>query len=289
MMNPVELAQIALTASGEDFNTLTGETRIVQRGQELEEILGRGLVIKSLRPSFLSRYILVEWTRARQLETTMADVIPGLRAPLFFHSEVGLGAVAVYKGTARSLYDEITDFLRYCMPHSRLVYVVAEAARILSQVLQEFGVGHACLTPQNILVDGDRVVVSDLLGAVSRATICAVTGSAIPSSKYQAPEEEHHAHDTPEANVFNLGAILNAVLSHRQLFPGMREHEFRPFVKAGGRATMFSEIHPASLNDLTGEQVSALEDIIRRCTAQDPADRPTMEQLHQELCAVQTM
>ena len=132
------------------------------------------------------------------------------------------------------------------------------------------GVVHRDLKPSNIVLtdNGPRVIDFGIARALEEASLTA-TGMVIGTPGYLSPEQITGTRIAPPSDLFALGAVLVFAASGRG-----------PFA-TGNPASMLHRIvheHP-HIPPLPGP----LHDVVRRCLARDPAQRPTPMEILQLL------
>ncbi|RII19562.1 Serine/threonine-protein kinase AfsK [Streptomyces sp. YIM 130001] len=143
------------------------------------------------------------------------------------------------------------------------------------------GLVHRDLKPSNVLVtiDGPRVIdfgIARALDAVPESTLTR-TGMVVGSPSFMSPEQVKGDQLGPAGDVFCMGAVLMFAATGRTPFGGGGS--------GGLHAVMFriAEEEP----DLVGIG-EPLRTLIARCLSKDPADRPTPEEIVQEVQPVAT-
>ena len=147
------------------------------------------------------------------------------------------------------------------------------AVELLSQIAaaldaaHERGVVHRDVKPANVLLDGDHAWLTDfgagqdLAGRDTRTA----PGRWVGTVDYVAPELLDGSDPTPAADVYSLGCVLFEALTGRVPFPRDTEvatlwaHRFEP---------------PPSTTDERPGLPRALDDVLRRMLAKEPAQRP---------------
>ncbi|MEV5152080.1 serine/threonine-protein kinase [Streptomyces werraensis] len=152
----------------------------------------------------------------------------------------------------------------------RLMAGLAEALRDIHRV----GVVHRDLKPSNVLLSEDGPKVIDF--GISRpkdSELRTETGKLIGTPPFMAPEQFRRPREVgPAADIFALGSVLVHAATGRGPFDSDS-----PYVVA------YQVVHDEP--DLTGVP-DELSDLVRRCLAKEPEERPTPDELMAGLRAV---
>ncbi|MFJ3723824.1 serine/threonine protein kinase [Streptomyces sp. NPDC090045] len=134
------------------------------------------------------------------------------------------------------------------------------------------GLVHRDLKPSNVLLGPDGPRVIDF--GISRATEASAltrTGMTVGSPGFMSPEQASGAAVGTASDVFSFGAVLAFTLSGES-----------PFGDGATPALLYRVVHSEPrLEALSG----VVLDLVRRCLAKDPAERPSVEALLAELSA----
>jgi serine/threonine-protein kinase len=241
-----------------------------------ERQLGRRVVIKVLRPE-LAAGVSVDRFRREIL------VAASLQHP---HIVPVLGA-----GELDGLPYFLMPFVEGASLRARLEsgpLAVPEAVRILRDVARALavahgrGIVHRDIKPDNILLAGGAAVVADFGVAKALATArdaaaaaqgdaagtgaLTTVGTALGTPAYMAPEQVSADDDIgPAADVYAFGVTAYELLAGAPPFAG------RP-----ARAVFAAHLAeaPRDVRALRAGVPDALGDLVMRCLAKDPADRP---------------
>ncbi len=147
----------------------------------------------------------------------------------------------------------------------RAVDLVVQACRGVAAA-HAAGLVHRDLKPQNLLLRADGVVkVADFgIARPTEGTQLTQAGTVLGSAAYVAPEQAAGADVTPATDVYGLGAVLYELLTGR---PPRTAASLAELV-AGAPVV----IPPPS--GLVHDVPAALERVVMRCLAADPAARP---------------
>ncbi|GAA2070248.1 protein kinase domain-containing protein [Actinomadura alba] len=153
------------------------------------------------------------------------------------------------------------------------------AARIGARVLDALraahaaGVVHRDVKPANILLEGDRVVVTDFgIARTEDDTALTRTGAVLGTPAFMSPEQAAGRAVTPAADLWSLGATLYALVEGRPPFSG-------PNAAAVIAAILTEEPAPP-------RRAGPLAPLLAGLLVRDPAGRMTAEQAAAGLAAV---
>jgi hypothetical protein len=156
------------------------------------------------------------------------------------------------------------------LPEQRVAEIGVRVLAALS-VAHEQGVVHRDVKPANILLDGDRVVLTDF-GIAAVASDTTLTSSVIGSPEYLAPERVNGEQATPATDLWSLGVTLCAALRGES-----------PFQRSDTQATLAAvltyELPPIPRAPLLWPVLDAL-------LCKDPGPRPTATAAGAMLAAV---
>lgn len=167
----------------------------------------------------------------------------------------------------------------------------ADAARLVHHAclglaeLHGAGIVHRGIRPEALWVEPDGTLkILDFSSARSFGTEPTgdnvTVGLMLPTApQYAAPEQMGTTELTPAADVYALGVILYEMLSGRSpLFPGKSRSEAQRSLADDPAAWLREHVNtpPAPLtDDLVGPDLpQKLRDLVLRCLAKDPTDRP---------------
>ncbi len=107
---------------------------------------------------------------------------------------------------------------------------------------------------------------------------------------YMAPEvieldddSKSNSLDLFATDVFSYGILMWEVLSGQQPFGQIRADKVLNFISNGKRPTPSLTTDSLVQGGWTQEHAEVLTTLVTRCWAQDPKDRPTMEEIQEEL------
>ncbi|SOD58520.1 Serine/threonine protein kinase [Streptomyces zhaozhouensis] len=151
------------------------------------------------------------------------------------------------------------------------VWRLAEGLARALMAIHGAGVTHRDLKPSNVLItlDGPRVIDFGIARATDGA-VATRTGVAIGSPGYMSPEQVRGERLTFASDVFGLGAVLAYAATGEGPF-GTRD--------SAAHSLMHRVVaEPPTLDGLSGP----IRDLVERCLAKDPSDRPDPEEIAKE-------
>ena len=233
-----------------------------------ERRLNRKVVIKVLSPELAAGVSAERFEREIQLAASLqqANIVPILAAgdteglPFYTMPYVEGQSVRSRLGAGPLPIAEVVGFLR-------------DIAKALSYA-HDRGVVHRDIKPDNVLVSGGTAVVTDfgIAKAISAARAAndggtlTQLGTSIGTPAYMAPEQAAGDPDVDHrADIYSLGCMAYEMLTGQTPFHGR--------TPAKMLAAHMMET-PAPIGQLRPDTPAALETLVMRCLAKDPADRP---------------
>ena len=252
-----------------------------------ETALGRAVVIKVIAPELAEGVSAERFTREVKLAARLqqANIVPVL-------STGSSGALPYYTMpfvTGESLRARLAMGTPLGVPRS--VSILRDVARALAYAHAE-GVVHRDIKPENILLSGGTAVVTDfgiakalsasrtLDGSQQTGTTTALTqaGGSIGTPAYMAPEQAVGGDVDLRADIYAWGVVAYELLAGAH-----------PFAGKANSAQMIVAHLTESPAPLAPEVPAALDALVQRCLAKDPAHRPAnADEVLQSLEAVVT-
>ncbi|MFF4339806.1 serine/threonine-protein kinase [Kitasatospora sp. NPDC001540] len=220
---------------------------------------GRPVALKVVRPEFAEDG---EFRRRFAQEVSSAQRIHGLYTAQVIDSG-GLESGAPWLVTSYVPGPSLQQVVREhgALPVRTVLLLVGGIAEAL-QAIHSVQVVHRDLKPANVLVasDGPRVIDFGIARAAD-ATALTGTGYRIGSPAFMSPEQAQGRPVTPATDVFALGALTAYVAGGAP-----------PFGDGPDTAVLYRVVHEEP--DLSTVP-APLRELVGRCLAKDPADRPT--------------
>ncbi|MFA1537848.1 serine/threonine-protein kinase [Actinomadura monticuli] len=239
-----------------------------------DEQLGREVAVKELRlPEQLDDAARRTWIARLDREARAAA---GLRHPgiVTVHDRVagddGRPWIVMELVRGRSLDDLLKAEGR--LPPARVAQIglhLLDALRAAHQA----GITHRDIKPANVLLEDDRVVLTDFgIAAVEGDATLTGTGAVLGTPAYMSPEQVRGEEVTAAADLWSLGATLYTAVEGRPPFEG------------AGTGAVFIAI--ATQDPTPPVHAGPLEPVLRTLLDRTPSRRPTPDRLHTQLTAV---
>jgi len=249
---------------------------LIQSRYELTEPLGQGGMAEvwQAQDSHLGRPVAIKFL-ARRLATD-----PEFLVRFFSEAQAvaGISHPNVVKVLDFGEHEETPYLVMECVtggpltdltgePHEPdwALEVVGAAARAAGAAHAQ-GIVHRDIKPGNILLDEVGVAKLADFGIASsgRSERLTATGAAIGSPHYISPEQASGGDATPASDVYALGIVLYELLTG-----------VRPFEGENVTAVAIAQVEqdPAPPSSHVPELNAAIDALILRCLAKDPADR----------------
>ncbi|MFJ5883785.1 serine/threonine-protein kinase [Kitasatospora cineracea] len=220
---------------------------------------GRPVALKVVRPEFAEDG---EFRRRFAQEVSSAQRIHGLYTAQVIDSG-GLESGAPWLVTSYVPGPSLQQVVREhgALPVRTVLLLVGGIAEAL-QAIHSVRVVHRDLKPANVLVaaDGPRVIDFGIARAAD-ATALTGTGYRIGSPAFMSPEQAQGRPVTAATDVFALGALAAYVAGGAP-----------PFGDGPDTAVLYRVVHE---EPELGTVPAPLRELVGRCLAKDPADRPT--------------
>ncbi|MDO5503844.1 MAG: protein kinase [Actinomycetia bacterium] len=225
-----------------------------------DEVLGRIVALKIMRPDTSSDEVFAQRFREEAM----------LTAGLSHHNVATLFDYGTHEGIAY-LVQEFVEGVplssavrdRGAFDHAGVRSIVGQMAMAL-HAAHEAGVVHRDVKPANVLLTDDGVVKLTDFG-IARATAgsgLTRTGELLGTPHYISPEQALGRSATPASDLYALGVVAHELLTGR-----------RPFDLDTPVATALAHI-TEPMPTLPSSVPTDLLDVIARCLAKEPADRP---------------
>lgn len=228
--------------------------------QAHDEVILRLVAIKILKQEYMSDPGFLERFRTEARLAAMVNH-EGI-ANVFDYGEDSGSAYLVMELVPGESLAKIIERDKF-VPTERVLDIVAQTARAL-HAAHEHGLVHRDVKPGNLLITPDNVVkITDFgIARVADQVSLTATGQVMGTVQYLAPEQATGKPATPATDIYSLGIVAYEMLAGK-----------RPF---GGSSQM--DIAMSQINDapppLPEEIDPRVRDLILKCLAKKPADRP---------------
>jgi serine/threonine-protein kinase len=164
----------------------------------------------------------------------------------------------------RTLADVLAQ--RGRLPWPEAVRLALQACAALDHA-HRAGLVHRDVKPQNLLLraDGTLKIADFGIARAAEQTRLTQAGTILGTAAYLSPEQAAGEEVTSAADVYSLGAVLYELLT------GRTPYTFETLAELAHRQAA----EPIeSIGDLAPDVPTAVEDVVMRCLARDPAYRP---------------
>ncbi|MGA8457466.1 MAG: serine/threonine-protein kinase, partial [Streptosporangiaceae bacterium] len=231
---------------------------------------GRLIAIKLIRPELADN---ADFRRRFAREVTAAKTVGGMYTATVVDADPE--AAAPWLVTAYIDGSSLADVVATHgpLPADSVLQLAAALAEGLCAI-HAAGLVHRDLKPTNVLLAGDGPRIIDFgISRAMDATGMTMTGLVVGSPGFMSPEQAEGREVGAPSDVFSLGALL--------AFSATGEG---PFGEGSTPALIYRVVHGAPDTSRLPEQVRPL---IERCLSKDPQQRPTSEQILDELGGAQ--
>ena len=229
-----------------------------------DEVLDRDVALKMLKDKYTENEEFVERFK-REAQSAAALSHPNI-VPIFDRgaSEDGTYYIAMEYLSGGTLKDRILS--KGALPPRAAAAVALQIAEAL-RVAHERGVIHRDIKPHNILItDSGDVKVADFgIARAADATTISHPGHILGSAKYMSPEQAMGEPVGPASDLYSLGVVLYEMLTGRVPF----ETD-----SSVGVPVKHVDEQPRPPREVNPEVPRAMEALVMRLLAKDPADRP---------------
>ena len=244
------------------LESLVASGGMAQVWQGTDEVLRRRVAVKILHPHLAADATFV--ARFRQEAVAAARLAhPGIVSIYDTCSDEGTEAIVMELVTGRTLRERLDE------PTPIDPWQAAGLAAQVAEALEaahRAGLVHRDVKPANVLLCGDgRVKVADF-GIAKAAADADLTqpGLMVGTAKYLAPEQVLGEPVDARTDIYSLGIVLYEMLTGRA-----------PFTADTDAATALARLQrdPLRPRQIRAGVPRALEDVVCRAMARDPADR----------------
>lgn len=178
--------------------------------------------------------------------------------PIYYHGEINNKLCYVMELYDKNLADLIEDGIGFEKCFNYLFQICS-----VLEFLHDQNVIHRDLKPENILVKKDRVVLADLGIAHFKNSSITSKYDLLANRGYAAPEQKIKGlskNITTAVDIFSLGLIMNEIFTSKK--------------PEGSNFALISDVYPCLID---------VDELVERCTRQNPAERPTIKEVSLEL------
>ncbi|WP_243741275.1 serine/threonine-protein kinase [Streptomyces sp. 8K308] len=229
---------------------------------------GRTVAVKLVQPELAAQ---PEFRQRFQHEVDAARRVGGdWTAPVLdADTEAATPWVATGYVAGPSLHDVVTN--SYGPLPERTLFILANGLVKALRDIHGAGLVHRDLKPSNVMItiDGPRVIDFGIARALESGEGLTRTGAAVGSPGFMSPEQCRGETLTPASDIFCLGSVLTFAATGRT-----------PFGDANSSMTALMLAIVQGQYNLDGVPEN-IRRLIEACLAQDPSQRPTLDQLHQ--------
>jgi tRNA A-37 threonylcarbamoyl transferase component Bud32 len=242
-----------------------------------DEVLDRPVAIKVLKPDLEDSGVSVRFRREGRTAAKLSH--PNI-VQVYDAGEEGLeGREVSYIVVEYVPGGDLKDLIdrRGPLPGIMLSRIGADVANGLAHA-HERGVIHRDIKPQNVLIDdyGSPKLTDFGIARALDVDHSTSTGSHLGTALYSSPEQLRGEGVTPKSDIYSLGTTLYHAAVGEPPFSG------DPLQVATQQVAKLPT-PPRARGAAVGER---LEDLILRCLAKDPAERPDALTLHERLLQI---
>jgi serine/threonine-protein kinase len=229
-----------------------------------DEVLGRVVAVKIMRPDSTNEEVFAQRFRDEAM----------LTAGLSHHNIATLFDYGSHDGIAYLVMEFVEGVALSTAIRDRGAFDVADVRSIIGQMAlalhaaHEAGVIHRDVKPANVmLMDDGTVKLTDFgIARATGSTGLTRTGEMLGTPHYLSPEQALGRSATEASDLYALGVVAHEMLTGR-----------RPFDLDTPVATALAHISEP-MPTLPAAVPTDLLDVISRCLAKDPKDRPSSAQ-----------
>jgi beta-lactam-binding protein with PASTA domain/predicted Ser/Thr protein kinase len=224
--------------------------------------LGRKVALKLLYQRFAEDSEFVERFR-REASSAAGLQHPNVVGVYDRGEEHGVQYIAMEYLEGRTLKQIVID--EGPLDPGRAVDLIEQVLRA-ARFAHKRGIIHRDLKPHNVIVDDeDRAKVTDFGIALAGASDMTQTGSIMGTAQYLSPEQAQGQPVDARSDLYSVGIMLYELLTGKVPFEGDSA------VSIALKQVSAAPVPPSQLNPAV---TPALEHVVLRALAKDPADRP---------------